>query len=66
MKIVFLVHRYWPSVGGVEKYINQLSHALVAMGHEVDVVAGATQEGLATEETHEKICIHRYPALRTH
>ncbi len=65
MKIVFLVHRYWPSVGGVEKYVHCLGRALAGMGHELDVVAGATQEGLAGQEMHEGIRIQRFPALRS-
>ena len=65
MKILFFVHRYWPSPGGVEKYVHQLGRALLAMGHEVDVVAGATSEGLPEAETHEGIHIHRFPALRS-
>lgn len=65
MRIVFLVHRYWPLVGGVEKYIHELAKALLAMGHEVDVVTGAVKEGLPPGEIHEGVRIHRYPALRS-
>ena len=50
MKIVFLVHRYWPSVGGVEKYVHELGRALVDAGHEVDVVAGAHTVDLPSRE----------------
>ena len=65
MRIVFFVFRYWPSVGGVEKYIHQLAQALLAMGHEVDVVAGATEPGWPEHETHEGVAIHRFPAYRS-
>ncbi|GAG07119.1 unnamed protein product, partial [marine sediment metagenome] len=65
MKIMFFVHRYWPSVGGVEKYIHELANALQTMNHEVRVVAGATAEDLPETETHEGISIHRFPALRS-
>lgn len=65
MKIVFFVHRYWPVVGGVEKYIHELAKALLAMGHSIDVVSGATQEGLGEQEVHEGVRIHRFPALRS-
>jgi glycosyltransferase involved in cell wall biosynthesis len=65
MKIVFFVHRYWPSIGGVEKYIHELARALLSLGHEVDIVAGTTADGLPESEVHEGVPIHRFPALRS-
>jgi glycosyltransferase involved in cell wall biosynthesis len=65
MRIVFLVHRYWPLVGGVEKYIHELAKTLLSMGHEVDVVAGAVKQGLPPQDVHDGIRIHRFPALRS-
>lgn len=65
MNIVFFVTRYWPAVGGVEKYIRQLGRALVGMGHRVTVVAGAHQSGLPKRETHDGIEVFRYPAYRS-
>lgn len=65
MRIVFFVHRYWPSVGGVEKYTHELAKALTARGHRVDVVAGATSEGLREHDVHEGVAVHRFPALRS-
>ena len=65
MKIAFFVHRYWPSIGGVEKYIHELGRALVGMGHHVEVVAGAHVEGLPSTQQHEGIRIHRFPAQRS-
>ena len=65
MRIVFFVHRYWPSVGGVEKYIHRLGQALQEMGHVVHVVAGVHADGLLPTEVHEGIKIHRYPAHRS-
>lgn len=73
MKILFFVHRYWPAVGGVEKYIHELSRALLAKGHAVDVIAGATEaatvsnrgDSLGETEIHEGVVVHRFPALRS-
>ncbi len=65
MKIVLFVHRYWPSVGGVEKYVEQLSLALLRLGHSVRVVAGATQEGQPDREVRDGIEIYRFPAYRS-
>lgn len=65
MRITFFVHRYWPSVGGVEKYVHELARALLALGHEVSVVAGATQERLPDHSVFEGVSVHRFPALRS-
>lgn len=75
MRILFFVHRYWPSVGGVEKYIHELAKALLGLGHEVHVVAGATADpaagsstpgrGEAQREVHDGVHIHRFPAQRS-
>lgn len=65
MKVVFFAYYYWPSVGGVEKYVHELAKTLLAMGHEVDVVAGATAEGMSESDVHEGVRIHRFPALRS-
>ena len=65
MRIVFFVNRYWPGVGGVEKYIHELGKALLAMGHRVEVVAGAHAEGLPPDEQHEGVRIYRFPAHRS-
>lgn len=65
MKILFFVHRYWPHVGGVERYVQGLARALRRRGHDVDVVTGAHDEGCAEREVHEDIEIHRFPAFRS-
>ncbi len=65
MRILFFVHRYWPSLGGVETYVHELGRALIKLGHEVDVVAGAHVHGLPPAESHEGISIHRFPAQRS-
>lgn len=65
MKIVFVVHRYWPAVGGVEKYIHELAGALLRMGHTVSIVAGAHTDGLPERDRHDDIPVLRYPACRS-
>ena len=47
MRVVFLKHRYWPAVGGVEKYKNRLFRAQQEIGHRVLGVTGAHTHGLA-------------------
>lgn len=65
MRIVFVVHRYWPAVGGVEKYIHELAGALLCMGHEVTVVAGAHADGLPERDRYDDVPVLRYPACRS-
>ncbi|NOX59822.1 MAG: glycosyltransferase family 4 protein [Planctomycetes bacterium] len=65
MKIVFVTYRYWPAVGGVEKYMHRLSQAMIAKGHEVDLVCAAHEGGLPECEAYEGVRIHRFPAHRS-
>ena len=65
MRILFFVHRFWPSVGGVEKYILELARALMDGGHAVTVVAGDHTGSLPARESHEGITIRRFPATRS-
>lgn len=65
MTIVFFVHRIRPSVGGVEKYVWELSRALHAAGHSVTVVAGDHTGSLAASEVLDGITIRRFPAMRS-
>ena len=37
MRILHLIHRYWPCVGGSEKYFQEISERMAAEGHEVSV-----------------------------
>ena len=65
MRIVFLCNRFWPAVGGVERYVGELARALLAAGHRVVVVAGDHAGGLPAREEHKGVIIHRFPALRS-
>ena len=65
MRITLLAHRYWPHVGGVEKYVHELAKALVGMGNVVNVVAGDTTGGLVPREDRDGVAIHRFPATRS-
>lgn len=65
MKIVLLAHRFWPCVGGVENYVGGLARALIGRGHDVAVVAGATQEGLRERDSLQGVPVLRFPAQRS-
>lgn len=56
MKILFLTRKFWPSIGGVEKHVGEISQKLIARGHEVSVVS----EGDGKEEIN-KVKIFRIP-----
>jgi glycosyltransferase involved in cell wall biosynthesis len=43
MKIAHLVESYWPSIGGMQEVVKQLSEHLVTFGHEVHVLTGRHQ-----------------------
>ncbi len=38
MRVLHVVQRYWPCVGGAERYVQEISERLVKQGHSVDVV----------------------------
>lgn len=38
MKVVFLVRRFWPDEGGVEKHVHRLSKKLIENGHKITIV----------------------------
>jgi len=65
VRILFFVYRFWPEVGGVEKYIQLLSAALCEMGHEVRILTPAHRPGLPARETHDGLEIHRFPGYRS-
>jgi glycosyltransferase involved in cell wall biosynthesis len=72
MKILHVVHRYWPAYGGCERYMQTLSEYLAHQGHKVTVwttnaldVTALWERGKrhvdAAEEDHEGVHIHRFP-----
>jgi len=65
VKIAFFVHRFYPHVGGVEKYVHELARALLQLGHQVVVVAGKHLPNLPERDEYEGIAIRRFPALRS-
>ncbi|CAN5168534.1 glycosyltransferase family 4 protein [soil metagenome] len=42
MKIVFLVRRFYPDIGGVEKHVYELSKRLLKLGHTVTIITENT------------------------
>jgi alpha-1,3-mannosyltransferase len=65
MKILQVTHHTAPCVGGIEKYVMELSLQLKKKGHEVEVLCldrcPNSKEKLPAEETINGIKIHRIP-----
>lgn len=65
LRIVFLVKRFWPDVGGVEKYIFELARAVREQGHRVDIVAGDPTGQRPRFEEHAGLRLHRFSSRRS-
>jgi glycosyltransferase involved in cell wall biosynthesis len=65
MKIVMLSPFFYPHTGGTEKYVKDLSLALVNAGHEVTIIANnlPKEKGAPAEENMQGIKVIRLPAI---
>src|SRR5258708_22732242 len=72
MKILHVSQRYWPSVGGSEQYIQEVSERLVEHGHDVTVFTTdaldmeafwdpSKSRAAPSTETHRGVLIRRFP-----
>ena len=61
MRVLYLVERFWPLLGGVEVLSTRLMPELRARGHEIVVVTRREHESLPEEDTYAGIRIHRLP-----
>jgi len=65
MKILQVTRQFYPAVGGIETVVLELSRALIALGHEVQVATldrlWGQKTRLEPEELLEGIRIHRIP-----
>jgi glycosyltransferase involved in cell wall biosynthesis len=72
VKVAHVIQRYWPSIGGAERYFQELSERLVRDGHQVTVyttdvwdLEGFWARGKTTvpliEEEHNGVLIRRFP-----
>ena len=44
MRVLHVCHQYWPTVGGAERYVTELSEELAARGHHVDVYTSRSED----------------------
>ncbi len=65
MKILHLCRQYYPSIGGVERFVAELSKRLIARGHTVEVATlnrlWHKRERLASEAMVAGVPVHRLP-----
>jgi len=65
MRIVHIIHHYWPFVGGLENVVKALAEGMARLGHEVHVVASTYgAEGRPREETVNGVHVHRVRSVR--
>jgi D-inositol-3-phosphate glycosyltransferase len=61
LRVLLVTANYKPSVGGIERYVENLAHGLAARGHSVMVAACRTDGGLKLEQDGD-VGIVRIPA----
>jgi glycogen(starch) synthase len=68
MRILFWMGTFWPAIGGITVHAARLLPALQERGHEVIVVAFASQDSLEVpyEAQHQNIRIYRFPFWKSH
>lgn len=57
MKIVFITSSFYPSIGGVETHVLNLSRELIARGHTITVITEDKSENWQTEELSDNVPI---------
>jgi len=60
MKIVFIAHKFYPHIGGVEKHVKELGLELTRRGHEVTVVTNKDNNKLNEKDKYRSINIVRF------
>lgn len=67
LKILHLCRQYWPSVGGVERFVSDLAGRTAARGYQVEIATlnrlWHTPGGLAATEVVNGIRVHRLPFI---
>ncbi|MGC9047933.1 MAG: glycosyltransferase, partial [Caldisphaera sp.] len=65
MRVVHVVHNYWPVVGGIEGVVKGLAEGMTKRGHEVHVItSNYSSKGRIKEEVVEGVHVHRIKSVR--
>jgi len=63
MQILFIVHRYYPHIGGIEYLVKSIAEHLAKNKHSIIVLTGEPGLKELTEEEINKVAIIRWPTL---
>lgn len=66
MKIQLQNITFYPSTGGIQSYLYNVSKKLIEIGHEPTVLCSLHKKTLPKYDTHENISIIRHPYYKTH
>lgn len=72
MRILHVIQRYWPAVGGAERYLHEINRRLIADGHAVTVYTTDADDFQlfwepsktrlsTTRDSHDGVVIRRFP-----
>src|SRR5665647_404197 len=64
MKILFISPRFRPEIGGVEKHVYLVSSALIARGHDVEVITSTTRHDLKSYQQEDNLAVHRFYLMK--
>ncbi|MFP3241351.1 MAG: glycosyltransferase family 4 protein [Caldivirga sp.] len=65
MRIVHVIHHYWPVVGGIENVVKALAEGMVKLGHEVHVVTSTYgAKDRPRKEVVNGVHVHRVGSVR--
>lgn len=63
MRVLSITPAYFPSIGGIEEVVRQLSAQLVSRGHTVDVAHVSTAHGSLVREQLDGLTVYRVPLI---
>lgn len=65
MRIIHVIHHYWPFIGGIENVVKALAEGVVKLGHEVHVITSRYgAEDRPREEVVNGVHVHRVKSFR--
>src|SRR5689334_12872522 len=62
VRLLFVVHRFWPETGGIETHVYEVGRRLVEAGVEVTVLTTDRSHGLPATDDVAGMTVRRIPA----